>query len=84
MEHGAEIFAELGIRTRQALALLVSGYTTDQDMAAALGVSKSTIHIAVGLAFDATGMGNRVELALFVERNTELKRLLLAGFTVPQ
>jgi DNA-binding NarL/FixJ family response regulator len=56
----------LSQRERQVIALAADGLTT-KDIGLALGVSRSTVKQCLHHIYDKTGMGNRVELALWYE-----------------
>ena len=79
------LFNSLRPRTRQVAKLLVTTSTTDQAIATVMGTHTSVVHRAITELLDATGMDNRVELALYIVRRPELERLLIGvQITPPQ
>ena len=71
------ILSLLTPRTKQVAKLLVTGYTTDQVIADAMGIALKSIRKLMTALFDATGTNNRVELALYIVRHQELEHLLM-------
>ena len=79
------IFNSLKPRARQVAKLLITGYTTDKDVAAAMGIKTSSTRKLITELFNITGTSNRVELALFIVRHPELEQPLLnVSITKPQ
>lgn len=72
------IFNDLKPRAQQAARLLVTSYTTDQDIAGAMGIKTGSIRKLMTDLFDATSTDNRVELALYIVRHPEFEKLLLS------
>jgi DNA-binding CsgD family transcriptional regulator len=74
MTHSEAIYKigrELTPRLKQMCLLLVNGYTTNAELARAMGCSPDTVKQHMHAASIITGMGNRTELALYVIRNPE-------------
>lgn len=70
------LYTRLTRREREFARLLVSGVTTDSDIARVMGIKPCNAHRYATHLYDKTGMGNRVELALFIVRHPELEALL--------
>jgi DNA-binding NarL/FixJ family response regulator len=59
-------------RQKQLCRLLLDGHTTSKELGIEMRVREQVIKNMMGDIFDFTGMGNRVELALFLVRHREL------------
>ena len=70
------LYERLTPRERDYARLLVTGQTTNNGIADAMGVSHGWINRYATSLFDKTGMDNRTELALFIVRHPELEELL--------
>jgi DNA-binding NarL/FixJ family response regulator len=59
-------------RQKQLCLLLLDGHTTSKELGAEMRLREQVIKNMMCDIFDITGMGNRVELALYLERHREL------------
>lgn len=66
-------------RQRECARLLVNGHSTDAALGKAMGISPTSMRKYMAGLFNATGMGSRLELALFIVRHPQLERLLHHG-----
>ena len=76
------LYERLTPRERDYARLLVTGTTTNKDIADAMGVNYGWINRYATSLFDKTGTDNRVELALFIVRHPELEELLCSQKSV--
>lgn len=76
--HEADILMEkLGKRHRKICALVTLGMT-NREIAEHLVTTEQVVKNYLRAIYDRTGMGNRIELAVFILSKAELHRRLLA------
>jgi len=76
MTSDVEYFKKFTPRERTYLRLLVTGTTTNKEIASAMGIKLSWVQRYATHLFEKTGTDNRMALALFVVRRPELEALL--------
>ena len=82
-DQAQRVFNALKPRARQVAKLLVSGFETDKDIAAAMGLAVCSVHFYITELFNATGMDSRVGLALYIVRRPALEALFMAVPIIP-
>jgi DNA-binding CsgD family transcriptional regulator len=59
-------------RQKELCNFLLNGHTTSKELSTVMGISEQMVKNMIKDVCDRTGMGNRVELALYLERNRTL------------
>lgn len=77
-ETAARILEKLNKRQRKSIWLLVNGYTSNQAIADHLGSTQQVVKNNFTVIFDAFGVWDRVELAVYILRNPALESALNA------
>ena len=69
---------ELTPRQKSVLRLLLSGYKTP-EIGVSMGITPNAVKEHLRWAMNKTGMGNRIELAVFIHSRPELLKEVMAA-----